>query len=145
MKRALATLVLMLVGLYLAAGLFHPDVAFARVVSLLDWKAAVFLLAALWAYALVNLPIARIPGAKLRMLCGNASAEDRTIFREASLQILRVLPWVLVLGWSACAIGCFSGTVDVPALGVFLKHATCLGVYTGILGVVLHAAAQAAS
>ena len=145
MKRALATFAVLIIGAYLAAGFFQPDVAFAKVTRLLDWKAAVFLVAALWAYALFNLPITRIPGAKLRMFFGNATPEDRTLFREASLRILRVLPWILLLGWSACTYGCFVSVVDLSTIGVLLKHAICLGLYTGILAGVLRAAADAAA
>ena len=145
MKRALATFAVLIIGMYLAAGFFQLDVAFARVTGILDWKAALFLVAALWAYALFNLPLTRIPGVKLRMFFGNATPEDRTLFREASLRILSVLPWILLLGWSACTYGYFAGVVDLSTLGVFLKHAICLGLYTGILAVVLHAAADAAA
>jgi len=144
MKRALATFVVLTIGMYLATGFFQSDVAFAKVTSLLDWKAAVFLVAALWAYALVNLPITRIPGAKLRMFCGSATPEDRTIFREASLHILRILPWILLLAWSVCACAYFVSVVDGATTGVFLKHAICLALYTAILAVVLHAAANEA-
>ena len=143
MLRSLITFVLMAVVLYFAVVFFREKMALVSLRKVLDLKALVFYAVALNLYALVNLPYLCVAGAKLRLLTGKATDEDRALMHDTMTSVLRVLPWMVLLGCGAAALANITRYHQPKTLWELLASVVSVAAYGGIFGLVFLAGAEA--